>query len=124
MSTLTYVYEDSTAVLGPLAARSEPHSYDLCRDHGSRLTAPRGWRLLRIPGGTDAGDDLTALAQALDDHPDTPDETAVLPPSRRGTDLRTGPRPGSRSTERPGSTTGPAGRHLHVVRSADDPADS
>ncbi len=28
--TLTYVYRDSTAVLGPLAAYMEPHCYDLC----------------------------------------------------------------------------------------------
>ena len=28
--TLTYVYRESTAVLGPLAAYTEPHCYDLC----------------------------------------------------------------------------------------------
>src|SRR5712672_4083721 len=39
--TLTYVYRDSTAVLGPLAAYVEPHCYDLCSAHADRLTAPR-----------------------------------------------------------------------------------
>ena len=29
-STLTYVYAEQTAVLGPLATFAEPHSYDLC----------------------------------------------------------------------------------------------
>ena len=40
--TLTYVYRDSTAVLGPLAAYVEPHCYDLCATHAERLTVPRG----------------------------------------------------------------------------------
>ena len=38
--TLTYVYRESTAVLGPLAAYVEPHCYDLCEKHAARLTAP------------------------------------------------------------------------------------
>jgi hypothetical protein len=29
VSTLTYVYADSTAVLGPIATYAEPHCYDL-----------------------------------------------------------------------------------------------
>lgn len=65
MSTLTFVYEDSTAVLGPLSRSSEPHAYDLCRDHATRLTAPRGWELLRVEGGSEATDDLVALADAV-----------------------------------------------------------
>lgn len=47
VSTLTYVYADSMAVLGPLSARPEPHSYDLCDVHSDRLSAPRGWQVLR-----------------------------------------------------------------------------
>ena len=47
--TLTYVYRDSTAVLGPLAAYVEPHSYDLCEKHAARLVAPRGWDVVRLP---------------------------------------------------------------------------
>ena len=35
--TLTYIYADSTAVLGPLATFSEPHSYDLCEVHGGDI---------------------------------------------------------------------------------------
>lgn len=48
MSTLTYVYSDSNAILGPLAATAEPHSYDLCERHAARLTAPRGWTMVRL----------------------------------------------------------------------------
>ena len=47
--TLTYVYRDSTAVLGPLAAYVEPHCYDLCDAHAGRLTAPLGWDVVRLP---------------------------------------------------------------------------
>lgn len=68
--TLTYVYRDSTAVLGPLAAVVEPHCYDLCERHADRMTAPRGWDVVRLPVATpvDAAavaDDLEALANAV-----------------------------------------------------------
>ncbi len=47
VATLTYVYADSMAVLGPLSRRAEPHSYDLCAKHAERLSAPQGWRVVR-----------------------------------------------------------------------------
>ncbi len=69
MSTLTYVYADSTAVLGPLATYAEPHSYDLCEQHSSRLTAPRGWEVVRLETDPSAlepsHDDLQALADKV-----------------------------------------------------------
>ncbi len=68
MSTLTFVYSDSTAVLGPLATYAEPHSYDLCLPHAGRLSVPRGWAVLRLPVDGDAAsadDDLLALADAV-----------------------------------------------------------
>lgn len=67
-ATLTYVYADSTAVLGPLALRAEPGCYDLCDEHAGRLSAPRGWEVIRLPSGGDqrgTGTDLTALADAI-----------------------------------------------------------
>jgi hypothetical protein len=65
--TLTYVYRDSTAVLGPLAAYVEPHCYDLCEKHAARLTAPRGWDVVRLPAdpAKERADDLEALANAV-----------------------------------------------------------
>ena len=67
--TLTYVYRDSTAVLGPLAAYVEPHCYDLCAEHADRLTAPMGWELVRLPAhegdSQPSTDDLEALADAV-----------------------------------------------------------
>lgn len=69
VSTLTYVYADSTAVVGPLATYAEPHCYDLCQMHSDRLTAPRGWEVVRITPDPDAlkpsSDDLQALADAV-----------------------------------------------------------
>jgi len=66
---LTYVYADSTAVLGPLATYAEPHCYDLCEVHCDRLTAPRGWEVVRLAPDEDAlrpsSDDLEALADAV-----------------------------------------------------------
>jgi hypothetical protein len=47
VSTLTYVYADSMAVLGPLSLSHEPHSYDLCAIHAERLSAPQGWQIVR-----------------------------------------------------------------------------
>lgn len=71
MSTLTYVYADSTAVLGPLALVAEPGTYDLCTRHAERTSVPRGWEVIRLPlnGATPTPephpDDLTALAEAV-----------------------------------------------------------
>ena len=67
--TLTYIYGDSTAVLGPLATFSEPHSYDLCEIHSARLTVPNGWTVIRQAIDEDAAgpseDDLMAIADAV-----------------------------------------------------------
>lgn len=69
VSTLTYVYADSTAVLGPLATYAEPHCYDLCQIHSERMTVPRGWEVVRLEPDPDAlrpsSDDLEALADAV-----------------------------------------------------------
>ena len=67
--TLTYIYSESTAVLGPLATFSEHHSYDLCVTHGHRLTVPQGWNVIRQEiidnqvGPSD--DDLMVIADAV-----------------------------------------------------------
>jgi hypothetical protein len=47
VATLTYVYADSMAVLGPLSQSAEPHSYDLCGKHAHRLSVPQGWQVIR-----------------------------------------------------------------------------
>lgn len=68
MATLTFVYADSTAVVGPLATVREPHSWDLCVMHAGRITAPRGWELVRHAGPLPThpdDDDLVALADAV-----------------------------------------------------------
>lgn len=95
MATLTYVYADSTAVLGPLATYAEPHCYDLCHEHSERLTAPRGWEVVRLaldPGHIrHSGDDLEALADAVREAARTrrrpgPDGASTGPMGPRGRD--------------------------------------
>jgi hypothetical protein len=84
VATLTYVYGDSTAVLGPLATYAEPHCYDLCAPHAQRLTAPRGWEVVRLaPDPAAAGpstDDLAALADAVREAARPPAPGSGVPP--------------------------------------------
>lgn len=69
IATLTYAYTDRAAVVGPLALRHEPGSYDLCGEHCSGLSTPRGWELIRLPldefDPSPSHDDLLALADAI-----------------------------------------------------------
>lgn len=69
VATLTYAYSDRAAVVGPLALRHEPGTHDLCRDHSTGLSTPRGWELIRLPldegGPAHTTDDLLALADAV-----------------------------------------------------------
>ena len=107
MATLTYVYADSTAVVGPLAAYAEPHCYDLCFEHAHRLTAPRGWEVVRLEVDENAYapsvDDLEALANAV--------REAGRPPADK---------PAAKAPQQP-PPPGPAGAqgrrgHLRVLR--------
>lgn len=87
VATLTYVYGDSTAVVGPLATQPEPHCYDLCRPHAGALSVPRGWEVIRLAIDSEpkpSTDDLLALADAVrevglsyDPPADRPDERNV-----------------------------------------------
>lgn len=102
LATLTYVYADSTAVLGPLALAAELGSYDLCAVHAERTSAPKGWEVIRLPlegrGHTPevASDDLMALADAVraiglrqdDPLPSPLPAAAELPRGGRGGHLR------------------------------------
>ena len=67
--TLTYIYSDSTAVLGPLATFAEPHAYDLCDQHSDRMSAPVGWTVIKQESDSQvsgpSSDDLMAIADAV-----------------------------------------------------------
>ncbi len=102
VATMTYVYADSTAVLGPLSIQPEPGAYDLCTRHVERTSAPKGWEVIRLPldGLTPEpeapSDDLMALADAVraigmreDDPEPGPVPRLVEPePAGRGGHLR------------------------------------
>jgi hypothetical protein len=106
---LTYVYSDQTAVLGPLATFAEPHAYDLCEAHSERLSAPRGWEVMRLAPDPDAlgpsSDDLLALADAVR-------EAARPAPERNPAEPPLG------LVSEPGREVGRRG-HLRVLRSPD-----
>jgi hypothetical protein len=86
--TLTYVYADQTVVLGPLSTYAEPHAYDLCQVHAERLSAPRGWEVVRLmrefvePGPSN--DDLLALADAVREAARPAPATRSVPPAEEG----------------------------------------
>ena len=74
-------------MLGPLATYAEPHAYDLCSEHSERLSAPRGWEVLRLasdlsPRGP-SDDDLLALANAVREAA-RPRPAAAPPADERG----------------------------------------
>ncbi|WMX46724.1 DUF3499 domain-containing protein [Streptomyces roseicoloratus] len=115
VATLTYVYADSTAVLGPLATYAEPHCYDLCAEHSERLTAPRGWEVVRLSDGTTptrpSGDDLEALANAVRE---------AARPQERAAEAAGGPgKPGGTGRGGDPMEVGRRG-HLRVLRSPDN----
>ncbi|MFZ1489531.1 MAG: DUF3499 family protein [Ilumatobacteraceae bacterium] len=43
--TLTYQYSRAVVWLDDLGSERDPHSYDMCGRHASRLSVPNGWRL-------------------------------------------------------------------------------
>ncbi len=67
--TLVFSYQDSQAILSPLATFSEPHSYDLCEVHSHRLSLPQGWEIIKADGESaprgPSKDDLMAIADAV-----------------------------------------------------------
>lgn len=104
VATLTYVYSDSTAVLGPLSTQPEPHTWDLCAHHTARFTAPKGWELVRseipihtITTSSREEDDLTALAEAVKEasgsgsHPPSGSFPKISHPKKPSLSTRTNP---------------------------------
>jgi hypothetical protein len=90
IKTLTYIYSDSTAVLGPLSTYAEPHNYDLCSIHSERLKVPVGWSVIKeeiINHNTGPSEeDLMAIADAVREVANTQVNTKSLQPElgRRG----------------------------------------
>lgn len=44
--TLSYDYGAATVWLDALSVEGHPMTHDLCRRHGARTMAPRGWELV------------------------------------------------------------------------------
>jgi len=123
VATLTFVYSDSTAVVGPLAIAREPHSWDLCVGHASRITAPLGWELMRHAAPLAMNpdeDDLVALADAVREGrvACAPQLPGFSDPPGGAHATASGPGVSS-ATHRPGS----AGRRRGHLRVLPDPTD-
>jgi hypothetical protein len=127
VATLTYVYSDSTAVVGPLATAREPHSWDLCLGHANRITAPRGWELVRhaapLPTSPDE-DDLVALAEAVRENGVSGGVPMPAFSDHHGSAHASAPRPGDSArvaplAQRPAGT----GRRRGHLRVLPDPVD-
>jgi hypothetical protein len=131
--TLTYVYKDSTAVLGPLAAYVDPHSWDLCETHAARLVVPRGWDVVRLPPdpAQERADDLEALANIVREsgrsvsqgrggaQRPAPSQPRPGAQPRQGGQARAGGQPMPAAAEPVGQGVEVVRRgHLRVVRSA------
>ncbi|MGC1207384.1 MAG: DUF3499 domain-containing protein [Ornithinimicrobium sp.] len=117
VATLTYVYAEQTAVLGPLATYAEPHSYDLCSTHGIGLTAPRGWEIVRLDppeGSAPPADDLVALAEAVRERRQVPSGPSISAMSSHRADS-TNPAI-STNPAAPGVIEGTRRGHLRVLR--------
>lgn len=126
VATLTYVYADSTAVVGPLAVVDEPHSWDLCAAHALRITAPRGWNLVRHPDiDVEEDDDLTALLDAVTGVPAGAPRAATVDADRLRR-LGVADPAGAALAEAPAVGEPPRRPRLRVVRGTgdDDAADS
>ncbi|AWE41964.1 DUF3499 domain-containing protein [Actinobaculum sp. 352] len=69
VATMTYGYDDATAVIGPLSPVAEPGAFDLCADHALSVTVPRGWTMVRLmtefEPAPPSDSDLMALADAI-----------------------------------------------------------
>jgi hypothetical protein len=128
VATLTYVYADSTAVVGPLATAREPHSWDLCLGHANRITAPRGWELMRhaapLPTNPDE-DDLVALAEAVRENGVSGGVPMPAFSDPLGGVFASAPRPADSARVAPSSAQRPsgAGRRRGHLRVLPDPVD-
>ena len=95
--TLTYIYAESTAVVGPLATFSEPHAYDLCEVHGKKLTVPHGWSVIKEEANADrtigpSDDDLMAIADAVREAAAAPIEKSQISESAQSIQTNIGRR--------------------------------
>jgi Protein of unknown function (DUF3499) len=44
-ATLTYQYAKGIVWVDELSIERDPHGYDLCERHASRISVPHGWRM-------------------------------------------------------------------------------
>lgn len=106
---------------------SEPHSWDLCVLHAGRITAPRGWELVRHAGSLPAhpdDDDLVALADAVREGREGPNLGASVGSFSAGfSDPVSGAHGGALMAPPAACRTETSGRRRGHLRVLPDPAD-
>lgn len=109
-------------MVGPLSVDQDPHAWDLCAAHALRITAPRGWELVRHPDiDVSAEDsDLTALLDAVTGGPVGGRRPPALVDADRLRRLGVAD-PGSALAEVPADPADTSRPHLRVVQ--DPPRD-
>lgn len=80
VATLRYSHAERIVLLGPLTEESDPHSWDLCERHASRVTPPQGWTLQR---DTQA-DNMMALFHSVNPSDAGADDEGLRRPGRSG----------------------------------------
>ncbi|MGV9183468.1 DUF3499 domain-containing protein [Arcanobacterium canis] len=100
VATMTYGYDEATAVIGPLSPMLQPGTIDLCQAHAQSVTMPVGWQVIRLQTEFEeappSSDDLLALADAIREasRTEVPPPTPAKREVRRPTDvIQKTPRP-------------------------------
>lgn len=88
VATLTYQYNDATAVLGPLAPIVDPSAFDFCQSHANTLTVPRGWTMIRLadnfePPARAGEEEVMAFVNSAAEEKLTAQEEAEMSRARR-----------------------------------------
>ena len=111
-------------MLGPLATYAEPHAYDLCEPHSERLSAPRGWEVMRLaqdPRSLEpTSDDLLALADAVREAARPPRSARPSVPSTSRARTTAAAAPVAATCARSPPTDGRPARGTRLPRMPDD----
>ncbi|MBR5949860.1 MAG: DUF3499 domain-containing protein [Actinomycetaceae bacterium] len=102
VATLTYQYNDATAVLGPLSPLADRSAFDFCQHHANTLTVPRGWTMIRLADNfepparateDDVIDFVNKAAAGKNEKKLSPQEEAEMSRARRAHPSTLTPRP-------------------------------
>lgn len=69
VASLTYDYQEATAVLGPLPPKPQANITEFCEQHANSFTVPQGWQVIRLSYASEpvapSTADIAALAASI-----------------------------------------------------------